>query len=108
MLTNSLMKELSLFKGQEFKPFERKALVIMCADYRGGHDGPNKMKNPPKELLYNEMTSYMTMLQRIGFKDEEITKFEDPKSKDLDQFLKQEVLDRAMKLSKAGVDEYGR
>ena len=56
----------------------------MCADYRGGHDGPNKMKNPPKELLYNEMTSYMTMLQRIGFKDKEITKFEDPKSKDLD------------------------
>jgi len=27
------------------------AIVIMCADYRGGHDGPNKMKNPPKELL---------------------------------------------------------
>ena len=54
------------------------------------------------------MTSYMTLLQRIGFKDEEITKFEDPKSKDLNQYLKLEVLDRAMKLSKAGVDEYGR
>ena len=78
------MNELSLFKGQEFKPVERKALVIMCAEYRTGHDGPNKMKNPPKELMENEMKSYMTMLERIGFKDEEITKFEDPKSKDLD------------------------
>jgi hypothetical protein len=38
------------------------------------------MKNPPKELMENEMTSYMTMLKRIGFKDEEITKFEDPNS----------------------------
>ena len=108
MLTNSLMNELSLYKGQEFKPVERKALVLMCADYRGGHEGPNKMKNPPKELLYNEMTSYMTMLKRIGFEDKEITFFEEPQSKDLDKYLKQEVLDRAMKLSKAGVDEYGR
>ena len=53
MLTNSLMNELSLFKGKEFKPVERKALVLMCANYRGGHEGPNKMKNPPKELLNN-------------------------------------------------------
>ena len=51
MLTNSLMNELSLFKGKEFKPVERKALVLMCANYRGGHEGPNKMKNPPKDLL---------------------------------------------------------
>ena len=48
------------------------------------------------------------MLLRIGFEVNEITYLEEPKSKDLDKYLKQEVLDRAMKLSKAGVDQYGR
>ena len=47
----------------------------MCAEYRGGQDGPNKMTNPPKDLMLNEMTSYVTMLRRIGFQDEDITKF---------------------------------
>ena len=63
------MNELSLFKGYVFKPVERKALIIMCANYWGGEVGPNKMKNPPKDILYNEMTSYMTMLRRIGFEN---------------------------------------
>jgi len=27
----------------------------MCTDYRKGADGPNKMKDPPKDILENEM-----------------------------------------------------
>ena len=107
MLTKSLMNELSLFKGQEFKPVQRKALVIMCAEYRKGHDGPNKMKNPSKELLENERKSYLTMLERIGFKDEEITKYEDPKSEQLTNYLRV-VGRRAKELENVDVDQYGR
>ena len=62
MRMKGLMNELSLFRGQEFKPVERKAIIIKCADYRGGADGPNKMKNPPKELLDSEMGSYLALL----------------------------------------------
>ena len=65
------------------------------------------MKNPPKELMENEMESYMTMLRRIGFKDEEITKFEEPKSEQLTKYLL-DVGRRAKVLENVIVDQYGR
>ena len=61
------------------------------------------MKNPPKELMENEMTSYMTMLKRLGFKDEEITKFEDPNSQQLTNYFR-DVDKRARQLENLLVD----
>ena len=55
-----------------FNPAERKAVLIICTDYRTGADGPNKMKDPPKDILENEKNSYLGWLKRIQYKEQEI------------------------------------
>jgi len=47
------------------------------------------MKNPPKDLLYNERASYLALLKRIGFDDKEITQFEEPTSKQLTEYFRE-------------------
>ena len=55
-----------------FNPAERKAVLIICTDYRTGAEGPNKMKDPPKDILENEKNSYLGWLKRIYYKEQEI------------------------------------
>ena len=65
------------------------------------------MKNPPKELLDNEMGSYLALLKRIGFNDSEITKFEEPTSDQLTKYFRS-VDKRANELKKVDFDVDGR
>ena len=80
LLIKSLESELRLYRGRQFNPVEWKALVIICSDYRLGAEGPNKMKNPPKDILENEMNSYIIWLKRIGLQTKDITLFNEPSS----------------------------
>lgn len=61
--------------------------MIICTDYRAGVDGPNRYKDPPKDILHNEKLSYIFWLRRIGLKENEITVMLNPMSQEISNYI---------------------